>query len=253
MAKLADSLSKQPGYEGRALWEESKTAAYFGRLDVARELSRQSAKRALLEKDSGTAAIIESNAGVREALFGNLDAARNHVLAAERLGGQPGFYAIALALSGDSAEATKVADRIANEAPPGSTMGRLAVPEFRGAIELKRGNAMRALEYLEPAASYEAGWFVLYRPAYVRGEAYLLAYRGQEAVSEFQKIINHRGIVVNEPFGALAHLGLARAYTMQGDIPKARTAYQDFLEIWKDADPDILILKQAKAEYAKLL
>jgi len=252
MAKVADSLSKQPGYEGRVLWEQSKTAAYFGHLDEARELSRRSAERALLEKDSGTAAIIESNAGIREALFGNLDAARNHVLAAERLGGPPGFYAIALALSGDSAEATKVADQIANEAPPGSTMGRLAVPEFRGAIELKRGNAMRALEYLEPAASYEAGWFVLYRPAYVRGEAYFLAHRGQEAASEFQKIIDHRGVVVNEPFGALAHLGLARAYTMQGDIPKARTAYQDFLSLWKDADPDIPILIAAKAEYAKL-
>ena len=252
MAKLADSLSKQPGYEGRVLWEESRTAAYFGRLDVARELSRRSAEKALSEKDGGTAAVIESDAGIREALFGNLDVARNHVLAAKRLRGQSSFYALAIALSGDAVEATKVVDRIANETPPGSLMNRLAVPEFRGAIELKRGNATRALEFLASAEPYEAGWYNVYRAAYLRGEAYLLARRGSEAATEFQKIIDHRGTVVSEPFGALAHLGLARSYTLQGDIPKARTAMQDFLALWKDADPNIPILKQAKAEYTKL-
>ena len=89
-------------------------------------------------------------------------------------------------------------------------------------------------------------------PVYVRGEAYLAAHRGKEAVTEFQKILDHRGIVLNEPIGALAHLQLGRAYAMQGDTAKARSAYQDFLTLWKDADPDIPILKQAKAEYAKL-
>jgi len=126
------------------------------------------------------------------------------------------------------------------------------VPEFRGAIELKRGNATRALELLAETSPYEAGWFNLYRAAYLRGEAYLLAGRGQEAATEFQKIIDHRGIVQNQPLGALAHLGLARAYELQGDIPKARAAYQEFLTLWKDADADIPILKQAKAEYARL-
>jgi len=252
MAKLVDSLSKQPGYEGRVLWEESNAAAYFGRLDVARELSRRSAEKALLEKDNGTAAIIESNAGIREALFGNLDSARNHVLAAKRLRGQSSFYALAIALSGEAVEATKVVDRIASENPPGSLMNRLAVPEFRGAIELKRGNATRALEFLASAEPYEAGWYNEYRAAYLRGQAYLLAHRGPEAATEFQKIIDHRGVVTSEPFGALAHLGLARSYALQGDTPKARTAMQDFLALWKDADPNIPILKQAKAEYAKL-
>jgi DNA-binding winged helix-turn-helix (wHTH) protein/Flp pilus assembly protein TadD len=252
MAKVADSLSKQAGYEDRVLWEESRTAAYFGRLDVARELARRSVEKALLEKDGGTAAVIESNAGIREALFGNLDAARNHVLAAKRLRGQSGFYALAIALSGDAVEATKVVDQIANEAPPGSLMARLAVPEFRGAIELKRGNATRALEFFASAEPYEAGWYNLYRAAYLRGETYLLARRGSEAAAEFQKIIDHRGTVVSEPFGALAHLGLARAYAIQRYPPKARAAYQEFLTLWKDADPNIPILKQAKAEYAKL-
>jgi Tfp pilus assembly protein PilF len=89
-------------------------------------------------------------------------------------------------------------------------------------------------------------------PAYVRGEAYLAAHQGREATVEFQKLLDHRGIVLNDPVGGLAHLQLARAYTLQGDTAKARAAYQDFLTIWKDADPDIPILKQAKAEYAKL-
>jgi eukaryotic-like serine/threonine-protein kinase len=89
-------------------------------------------------------------------------------------------------------------------------------------------------------------------PVYVRGEAYLAAHRGNEAAAEFQKILDQRGVVFNEPIGALAHLGLARAYLLQGDTAKAKTAYPDFLTLWKDADPDIPILKQAKAEYAKL-
>jgi len=99
--------------------------------------------------------------------------------------------------------------------------------------------------------SWFYNWPDLY-PVYVRGEGYLAAHQGKEAAAEFQKILNHRGIVLNEPIGALAHLQLGRAYVLQGDAAKARAAYQDFLTLWKDADPDIPILKQAKAEYAKL-
>ena len=252
MAKLAESLSSEPGYEGRVLFEESNTAAYFGRLKAARELSRRSEEKALSEKDTGTAAQIEADVSIREALFGNSGAAHSHAAAAVRLGGAPGFHVMALALAGDTTQAMEVVHHIESETPPGAFMDKVTHTEFRGAIELNRGNAMRALEYLGPAASFEAGWYLVYRPAYLRGEAYLLAHRGQEAAEEFQKIIDHRGVVVNQPFGALAHLGLARAYTMQGDIPKARTSYQDFLTLWKDADPDIPILKQAKAEYANL-
>ena len=252
MAKLAESLSSEPGYEGRVLFEESNTAAYFGRLKAARELSRRSEEKALSEKDTGTAAQIEADVSIREALFGNSGAAHSHAAAAVKLGGAPGFHVMALALAGDTTQAMEVVHHIESQTPPGTFMDKVTHTEFRGAIELNRGNAMRALEYLGPAASFEAGWYLLYRPAYLRGEAYLLAHRGQEAAAEFQKIIDHRGVVVNQPFGALAHLGLARAYTMQGDIPKARTSYQDFLTLWKDADPDIPILKQAKAEYANL-
>jgi eukaryotic-like serine/threonine-protein kinase len=100
-------------------------------------------------------------------------------------------------------------------------------------------------------AGGDNAWLALY-PVFVRGEAYLAAHQGKEAASEFQKIIDHRGIVLNSPIGALAHLQIARAYAMQGDTAKAKAAYQDFLTLWKDADPDIPILITAKAEYAKL-
>jgi tetratricopeptide (TPR) repeat protein len=121
------------------------------------------------------------------------------------------------------------------------------------------GNASEAMEILRAALPYELGqttyssyaWSSLY-PVYVRGEAYLAAHRGKEAAAEFQKILDHRGIVLNEPIGVLARLQLGRAYAMQGDSARAEIAYQDFLTLWKDADPDVPILKQAKAEYAKL-
>ena len=89
-------------------------------------------------------------------------------------------------------------------------------------------------------------------PVFVRGEAYLAAHQGSEAAAEFQKILDHRGLVLNQPIGPLAHLGLARAYVLQGDTAKAKTAYQDFLTLWKNADPDTPILEQAQAEYTKL-
>jgi tetratricopeptide (TPR) repeat protein len=111
---------------------------------------------------------------------------------------------------------------------------------------------MRAVELLAPVAAYEAGWFENFMGAYVRGQAYLAAHRGQEAAAEFQKIISHRGVVLNSVIGALAHLQLGRAYGMQGETTKARAAYEDFLMLWRDADPDIPILIAAKAEYAKL-
>jgi eukaryotic-like serine/threonine-protein kinase len=130
---------------------------------------------------------------------------------------------------------------------------------LRAKLAVSRGNASEAIEILKTAAPYELGqttasaygWNALY-PVFVRGEAYLTAHRGGEAAAEFQKIFDHRAIVLNSPIGALAHLGIARAYVLQGDRLKAKAAYQDFLTLWKDADPDIPILNAAKSEYAKL-
>ena len=130
---------------------------------------------------------------------------------------------------------------------------------LRIAADVETKHVQHALDILEASAPSELGWPSLsdynwpcLYPVYVRGEAYLAARRGTEAAREFQKILDHRGIVLNEPIGALAHLQLGRAYAMQGDVAKAKAAYKDFLTLWKDADPDIPILKQAKAEYAKL-
>jgi hypothetical protein len=132
------------------------------------------------------------------------------------------------------------------------------LPTIHARLALSRNNSVKAIEALQAAAPYElgipgAGTFTtdLY-PVYVRAEAYLAGHLGSEAAAEFQKILDHRGIVVNAPIGALAHLGLARAYTVEGDHVKARAAYQDFLTLWKDADPNIPVLIAAKAGYAKL-
>src|SRR6266852_9964373 len=131
------------------------------------------------------------------------------------------------------------------------------MPAIKAAKELNAGNSTQALMFLEAAAPYELGeppqfqLGTLY-PVYIRGQAQLMTHNGSAAAAEFQKFLDHRGVVVNFPLGALAHLGLARAYALSGDTAKSRTAYQDFFNLWKDADPDIPILQEAKAEYVKL-
>jgi eukaryotic-like serine/threonine-protein kinase len=166
--------------------------------------------------------------------------------------------ALAQAFSGDTAEAQKLGDNLAKQFPEDTIVKFNYLPTIRALIAFNRNDASKAIEILQAAGSYELGIegqgglaFSLY-PVYVRGEAYLAARNGSNAATEFQKILDHRGIVLNEPIGALAHLGLARAYVMQGDTAKARAAYQDFLALWKDADVDIPVLIAAKAEYAKL-
>jgi eukaryotic-like serine/threonine-protein kinase len=249
MQKAAASLASQPGFENATLLEESKTEAYLGHLGRARELSGQAKEIALREGDRATAADIEADTALLEARLGNSAGASRFAAAAEKLGGQA---AMALALAGDADSATKLADGLASHAPPRSLTNKVRVPEIRAAVEVQRDNPLRAVEFLAPVTPYEAGWFDNFMAAYLRGQAYLAAHRGQEAAKEFQKVLDHRGVVLNSVIGALAHLQIGRACAMQGDISKARAAYQDFLTLWKDADPDIPILIAAKAEYAKL-
>src|ERR1700687_713945 len=137
-----------------------------------------------------------------------------------------------------------LADDLSSHGPPGSFADKLWVAEIRAVIELKRDNPLRSAELLAPVAVYEAGRSDNYTAAYLRGQAYLAAHRGQEAASEFQKVLDHRGVVLNSAIGALARLQLGRGYAMQGDTAKAKAAYQDFLTLWKDADPDVPILVQ---------
>jgi predicted Zn-dependent protease len=159
--------------------------------------------------------------------------------------------AMTLVLAGESNRAQTIADDVGKKAPLNGELNKYWVPVIRAEIELNRDRGQQALELLKPASGYELSLVSLY-PDYVRGKAYLKLKDGQEAATEFQKIIDHRSIVTNDILGALAHLQLGRSYAIAGDSAKAKAAYQDFLTLWKDADPGIPVLKQAKAEYEKL-
>jgi len=166
--------------------------------------------------------------------------------------------ALAYAMAGDVAHAQSLADDLAKRFPQDTVVQSVWLPTVRVQIQTGRKNPARSIELLQAAAPYELGMLsgsasnsCLY-PLYVRAEAYLSAQQGPAAAAEFQKILDHRGLLWNCATGGLAHLGLGRAFVLQGDAAKAKAAYQDFLALWKDADPDIPILKEAKAEYAKL-
>jgi len=240
---------------------EADTAAYSGNLRQAREFSRRAIDFAEQAGDKELAATYRAVSGVRETLFGNPLIAQQTVTPKGHSSMRDLDYAVALAFAfaGDAKHAETLADGLGKTFPQDTIVRFNYLPTLRAKLALLRANPHEALHSLEAAAPYELGlpanslynWPNLY-PVYVRGEAYLAAHQGTEAAVEFQKILGHRGIVVNEPIGALAHLQLGRAYAMQDDVARARAAYQDFLNLWKDADPDISILKQAKAEYAKL-
>ncbi len=200
--------------------------------------------------------MLSGDAGPRSS-SGNIDFARKEAQAAlAQASGREAepLSAIALGLAGDSAQAERLAADLGKRFPE-DTIVRLIAGRRCAAVALAQWQ--RAIDALAASAPYELGetnssfTFALY-PVYLRGEAGLAAKQDAAAVTEFQKILDHAGVVGNEPIGALAHLGLGRAYAISGDTAKARAAYQDFLALWKDADPDIPILKEAKAEYAKL-
>jgi tetratricopeptide (TPR) repeat protein/predicted Ser/Thr protein kinase len=250
----------------------SDTEAYYGRNGKALELSRRAIDSAKRNDQKETAALWQLEAALREAELGNSAAAREEVKAALALASNHDSQilgALALARAGDSAQATKMADDLAKQYPEDTLLNNYWLPSIRATIELGRNNAGKAVEVLQAAVPYDLGGAPptpiiggsLY-PIYVRGQAYLKLRQGKEAAAEFQKILDHRNIVVNFITGALAHLGLARAYALEAASAqgadadaaraKSRAAYNDFFTLWKDADPDIPILKEAKAEYAKL-
>jgi hypothetical protein len=168
-----------------------------------------------------------------------------------------GFSAIAFALAGDVANANRAIDDLTKRFPQNNAVQTRYLPMARSALALNSGNPQAAIEALSPAAPYELGHtnedftFAVY-PIYFRGQAYLGVKNGVAAAGEFQKILDHPGIVGNEPIGALAHLGIARAWSLSGDTAKAKSEYQNFFTLWRDADSDVPLLLQAKAEYAKL-
>jgi len=160
--------------------------------------------------------------------------------------------AVALAMTGDVSRAQAIADDLGHRFPDDTLLHQVSIPCVRALIELNHKNPEAAIQSLQATTPYELGAGQGLFPIYVRGLAYLQAKRGTEAAAEFQKIVGHRGIAPTAPEHSLAKLGLGRAYAISGDTSKARAAFQDFFALWKDADPEIPILKEAKAEYAKL-
>ena len=265
MVKQVNWAKDQPGIEDALIAAEADVTAYYGQLSKAREFSRQAVASALKEGEKETASGYEADAALREALFGNATEAKERASAALALASPRDVeYGIALAsaLTGTSrktqAQITKHMDDLAGRFPEDTVVQFNYLPTVSAILQINTGNPARAIEILEAARPYELGspsnisMSLSMYPVYVRGLAFLSAKQATQAVVEFQKILTHRGIVQTEPVGSLAQLGLARAYALQGDAIKTKITYQGFLTLWKDADPDIPILKQAKAEYAKL-
>jgi DNA-binding winged helix-turn-helix (wHTH) protein/Flp pilus assembly protein TadD len=258
MARQEAWAAGKPGVEDVLQAGQADTAAYSGSLGKARELSRQAVASAERADEKETAAGYEAEAALREALFGNAPKARQRSAAALALSADRDVQygaALALALAGNASLAQKLAEDLGKRFPEDTLVRYNYLPTIHAQLSLSRNDTSKAIEALQAAAPYElgdvGGYCALY-PVYLRGKAYLASHQGSEAAAEFEKILRHRGVVWNEPIGALARLGLARAYALQGESVKARAAYNDFLTLWKEADPGIPILLEAKAEYAKV-
>jgi serine/threonine protein kinase/Tfp pilus assembly protein PilF len=257
--QVADSTGK-PGVDDQILLLQSETAAYSGKFAKSRELTRGAADSAQRASQKEAAAEYQSHAAVRDALVGEMPSAKRDAQTALAIAAgrqAEGFSGIALGLAGDSAQAERLAADLGQRFSEDTIVKLNYLPMIQAAIALHSGDGKRAIDALAASAPYELGetnptfTFALY-PVYLRGEAYLATKRGAAAAAEFQKILDHAGVAGNEPIAALAHLGLGRAYALVGDNAKSKTAYQDFLTLWKDADPDIPILVAAKSEYATL-
>jgi predicted Zn-dependent protease len=265
-AGMARQMALAQGKSGEEDWISDREAFVLsnsGHLHEARKMSRRAVDVAQEAGHRERSALFEIRAALREAFFGNAPAAKRSAMAALELTKNREVQygaAFALALSGNSSEAQTLANDLERNFPEDTSVRFNYVPSVRALLALNHGDRSQAIEVLQTAAPNELGqprsaingFFGALYPVSVRGEAYMAAQQGAEAVTEFQKILDHRGAVVGDPIGALAQLQLGRAYALSGDQTKAKIAYQDFLTLWKDADPDIPVLQQAKAEYAKL-
>ena len=237
------------------LVQPANVAASRGQMQKAGELVLRSVQVSNRLGFKETTADTQADFAVTQAELGNASkakelAASSSALAHGRRNMEP--VAEALAMTGDVSRAQAIADDLGRRFPDDTILRQVNIPVVRALIELQRKAPEKAIEALQAATPYEMGYGQNLFPVYVRGLAYLQAKRGPEAVAEFQKIVDHRSIAPVAPEHSLAKLGLGRAYGLTGDTAKAKAAYQDFLALWKDADPDVPIHQQAKAEYAKL-
>jgi serine/threonine protein kinase/tetratricopeptide (TPR) repeat protein len=259
MAHQMAAAMGNPGIEDQMLVMQADTDAYFGRLAKARQSTQMARDSALHAGAKETAALWQLDGALHEAELGDPPRANREAL--EALGSGDGknvqvLVALVLARSGDRKQAQALADDLAKRFPSDTIVNYYWLPSIRAALALDEKNPSAAIDALQPALPYEFGSAapgigVAY-PAYLRGLAYLQTGQGKEAAAEFQKILDHRGVVLNFPLGALAYLQMARALSMSGDKDGARQAYRDFLKIWKGADADNPVLLQAKMEYARL-
>jgi eukaryotic-like serine/threonine-protein kinase len=255
----ADAAPNSPSEE-EFRFLQSDTEAYFGRFAKARELTRQVVESARQKDLMGRAAVWLAADAVRASLAGDAAAARAQARGALALTtgwDVRALTAVAFARIGDIDDATKLADGLTADLPASTLVQNYWLPAIRADIELARGNATSAIDLLRRASAYDLADTALLAapplyPVYIRGLAYLRAHDGAASAAEFQKILGHRGIVVNSPVAALAHLGLARAYALAGETSKARSAYQSFLALWKGADSDMPAVKEARTEFARL-
>jgi predicted Zn-dependent protease len=260
MAELALAAMGKQGTEDLLLASQADTEGWYGKLKNAHELTRRAMNSAEHNDAKETAAAYQAAAALREVESGNREQAQADANGALKLAPNRDVRlvaALALARAGDTAGAEKLAVELDKTFPLDTLVQRYWLPTTRAAVALERKDPNGAVEFLKVAHGVELGQptnsiSVFLCPVYLRGEAYLMLNDGYAAATEFQKFIDHRGVVANFPWGAMARLGLARAYAIQGDTAKTKAAYQEFLTLWKDADPDIPVLIEAKSEYAKL-
>jgi tetratricopeptide (TPR) repeat protein len=259
--QMAWSAAKPQG-EDNFLAAKSDAEGYYGHARIAREFSTKAFESAVRDGERETAAQWKMDGALREVEFGNRQVAKQETAAARALTSSHDteiLAAIAVARTGDAAEAEKLAKDLEKHYPLDTLVNNYWLPVIRASEEIVRKNPAKAIQLLQRSAPYELASPVAWSglggpmyPAYLRGEAYLQHRQGNDAAAEYQKIVDHPGFMLACPLGALAQLGVARASLMAGDRAKSRSYYQKFLTLWKDADPDIPILIAAKAEYAKL-
>ena len=248
-------LSEGKPSEYLLLNEATAAVASHGQMQKAAELMQRSSRASDALGFKETTADTQASFALMQAEVGNTAKAKaladsSAALAHDRLNMEP--VAVALAMTGEGKRAQAIVDDLGRRFPDDTIVHQVNIPVVRALVELDGKAPEKAIEALQPTTPYELGSAQGLLPIYIRGQAYLQAKRGTEAVQEFQKIVDHRGVAPTFPEHSLAKLGLGRAYRMTGDTAKARAAYQDFFALWKDADPDVPILKEARAEYAKL-